>query len=134
MTQNIEWRLVKNFPNYEVSNTGIVRNIKTNKLLKPYSSGKGGYLKVKLTEGGKTTQCLAHRLVAQAFIPNPHNLPTVNHRTGIRTQNDYRSLEWASYKDQAADKIFRQFFGYEDDKPPVPKLTQVDLFMKLYFS
>ena len=61
-------------------------------IMKPFTD-KGGYLRVKLL--GKT--CKVHRLVAQAFIPNPENKPTVNHINGIKSDNRVDNLEWASH-------------------------------------
>ncbi len=56
-----------------------------------------GYVILKLSLDGVTHSKKAHRLVALAFIPNPHNKPTVNHIDGCKWNNTVNNLEWASY-------------------------------------
>lgn len=58
-----------------------------------------GYEKVALWKGDKAHTRTVHRLVAQAFVPNPNNLPTVNHINEIKTDNRASNLEWASIAD-----------------------------------
>lgn len=89
---------------YEVSNLGNIRSLKNNKihLLKPfkrgtsnkYGDGRGCYLAVRLLNNGKEQDYAVHRLVAMAFVPNPNNLPQVNHINGIRNDNRAENLEW----------------------------------------
>ena len=55
---------------------------------------KNGYQQITLDN----SQLLVHRLVAQAFIPNPNNLPCVNHKDENPFNNDFRNLEWCTYK------------------------------------
>ena len=66
------WKDVKEYQNYEVSNQGQVRNIKTKRILKP-NKKKNGYLEYRLYKSGKIYYLLAHRLVAIAFIENKKN-------------------------------------------------------------
>lgn len=89
------WKIIDGHPNYEISSLGRVRNIKTNNLLVPYNDGSG-YYRVKLD--GKNLRL--HIIVAQAFIPNPENKPTVNHIHGNKRDNRASQLEWATYSEQ----------------------------------
>lgn len=58
-----------------------------------------GYLRVNLVKDGHAKQYSVHRLVAKAFIPNPQNLPTVNHKDEDKTNNAVSNLEWLSVED-----------------------------------
>lgn len=80
---------------YEVSDCGNVRNIRTGKRLKPQKSKKG-YLRVGLYKNEKYNNFQVHRLVANAFIPNPNNLETVNHINENKEDNRVENLEWLS--------------------------------------
>lgn len=79
---------------YQVSNLGRVKNIKSGIILKP-AKNSAGYLHVHLT-GNK--HYYLHRLVALAFIPNPHNYPEVNHKDENKENNCVDNLEWADRK------------------------------------
>lgn len=83
------------FSVYEVSNLGNVRNAKTLRILSPYKI-HGEYLAIPL--GVKRKAFLVHRLVAQAFIPNPYNLPQVNHIDENKLNNNANNLEWCTCK------------------------------------
>ena len=106
-----EWKPVRNYEGlYEVSNMGRVKSLNYNKtgkerILKGVDSGIG-YLKVVLCKDGKVKQCLVHRLVAQAFLENPQNLPMINHKDEVKSNNCVQNLEWcsASYNNSYNDK------------------------------
>ena len=90
---NEEWRPIKGFEGrYEVSSLGRVRNAVTGRVLRPRPT-KRGYHRVALGAGNDR---YIHRLVAEAFIPNPHNLPQVNHIDGCKTNNIASNLEWCT--------------------------------------
>ena len=98
-----EWKNVIGYEGlYEVSNKGNVRNVRRNKLLR-LPKNYYGYIQVCLYKNGISTGFLVHRLVAQAFIHNPDNLPQVNHKDEDKTNNNVDNLEWC---DQAYNNLY----------------------------
>lgn len=91
------WKSVKNFPNYEVSNFGRVRNKQKDLMMSPTKDSSNGYLVVNLFSDSKHyKKQYVHRLVAEAFIPNRHAKRTVNHIDGNKINNALENLEWAT--------------------------------------
>ena len=88
-----QWIKIEGYDNYSVSSEGRVRNDKTGYILKPLLD-TGGYCQVKLCPNNRRVSL--HRLVANAFIPNPDNLPQVNHRNEDKTDNRVDNLEWCT--------------------------------------
>lgn len=86
---------------YLVSNLGRIKRkyMDSERILKGYEN-KVGYLVVCLSKNGKTKNFRIHRLVAEAFIPNPENKPTVNHIDEDKTNNMVSNLEWATMNEQ----------------------------------
>lgn len=82
---------------YEVSNLGRVRNKKTGRILKPFKN-TNGYFRLDLCKNGIRRAAKVHRLVAEAFIPNPQNLPCVNHKDENKINNCLDNLEWCTYE------------------------------------
>lgn len=96
---------------YEVSDTGLVRSMDrvvtlangkrrriNGKQLSPKRS-RDGYLFLSLSKNGVSKTNYLHRLVATAYIPNPNELPEVNHLDGIKTNNAVTNLDWCSHSD-----------------------------------
>jgi hypothetical protein len=63
------------------------------------SIGEHGYKYYRLSKNGKKKMFYAHRLVAEHFLPNPNNLPVVNHIDGNKLNNSVTNLEWVSYSE-----------------------------------
>ena len=94
------WKDVKDYEGlYQVSNLGRVKSVSRNKIMK-LSVKVNGYKDVSLSKGNTKKHYLVHRLVAQAFIPNPENKPTVNHIDEDKINNHVSNLEWATMKEQ----------------------------------
>ena len=100
---------------YKVSNLGKIlslnyRRTGKSKLMNPFDNGDG-YLHVVLSKNGETEKCKVHRLVAETFLPNPDNLPEVNHKDEDKTNNfvflnedgtvnkKKSNLEWKNHRD-----------------------------------
>lgn len=97
MTMKEIWKDIKGYEGkYLISNTGKVKSLTYNKLLKPVL--QNGYLYIHLCKNSKDKVYLLHRLVAQHFIPNPDNLPEVNHKDENKVNNDASNLEWCDAK------------------------------------
>lgn len=95
LSNKTEWREVKEYANYEVNQFGEIRHKKRKKVLKPRSNS-GGYQYVNFKINGKNINFAVHRIVANAFIPNPNGYTEVNHKDYDRTNNCVENLEWFS--------------------------------------
>ena len=82
---------------YAVTSCGKVWSYKTNRFLIPQANERG-YLRVTLSKNGKLKHYFVHRLVAEAYIPNPLGLPQVNHKSEEKTENYVNNLEWCDCK------------------------------------
>lgn len=97
-----EWRDIKGYEGqYQVSNQGRIKSFKlwtgsmyiNNERILKNVIYKNGYENVML----KNKHFLVHRLVAKAFVPNPNNLPIINHKDGNKANNNANNLEWCNY-------------------------------------
>ena len=105
-----EFRNIKGYENYLISNTGdIINSSRGYKGLKTHDNGKG-YIGVGLTRGGKTRRFLVHRLVAEAFLPNPEGKKTVNHINEDKANNNLENLEWATQLENIRHSVDEKYF------------------------
>jgi hypothetical protein len=106
---------------YKISDTGLVKSYGKNKhekILKPNLNHKG-YEVVHLSNPNKEgykTSCMVHRLVAEAFIPNPENKPQVNHIDGNKLNNNMKNLEWCTNLENHEHKLKNNLYP-ETHKP-----------------
>lgn len=90
------WKTIPEFENYMVSTLGRVKNANTGVILKQCDNGRG-YKHVGLyNDTVKGKSIMVHRLVANAFIPNPDNLPQINHIDENKENNSAENLEWTT--------------------------------------
>ena len=104
---NEVWNPVKGYEGlYKVSSMGRVKSLERispqghllkERILRLFKN-PSGYLYVNLNKDGKHKQARVHRLVAEAFLGNPDNLPQINHRDEVKTSNHYSNLEWCDTK------------------------------------
>ena len=140
------WKDIKDYEGlYQVSNWGRVKSLdrwvkscygskqlKKGQVLK-ICNDLNGYLFVSLCKNGKHTIYLVHRLVAEAFIPNPYNLPQVNHKDEDKQNNHYLNLEWCTHE-------YNVNYGTRNKKvaeklsKPVLQYTLDDQFVKEWKS
>jgi hypothetical protein len=94
---------IENFEDYQICETGTVYSL----VQQFYHSGtggelsvridRGGYKTVRLSNNGTTSTKLVHRLLGQSFIPNPFNLPEINHNDGNKLNIALHNLEWTTH-------------------------------------
>ena len=110
-----EWRIIKDFPNYSVSNLGNIINNKTNKLMK--LNNKGGYFHISLMNNQSKKSLKVHRLVALAFIDNSEDKPEVNHKNKNKLDNTISNLEWMTRKENNQHRSIGLIYNSNKNKP-----------------
>ncbi len=110
---------------YKVYENGEIIKLKTNTLIKQYIHKTKGYIFVSL--GSKSV--LLHRIIAKAFIPNPDNLPEVNHIDGNKANNAVSNLEWCTAKQNSQHALINGLRNNTTGKSVINILTN-----KIYTS
>jgi hypothetical protein len=90
-----KWETIKGFEDYSININGLVKNNKTDRILKPMIS-TSGYVFFHLVKDKKKYTKYLHRLIGEIFIPNPDNLPQIDHIDGNKLNNDISNLHWVS--------------------------------------
>lgn len=139
----MSWQKIKQNENYSINESGEVRNELTGKIKKPYRNKQNGYWCVDLYKDNKSTKYPIHRLLADAFIPNPQNKPTVDHKDGNRENNSLKNLRWATYSEQnsrfgvvgvRSQKVKVTHYREERNKRGGGHVRWLDVDMVLYFD
>jgi hypothetical protein len=94
-SNNTEWKIISELPQYAVNEFGEVKNIKRGNILKPRVDTRG-YLTIQFKINTITLNRTIHRLVGLAFLENINNLPEINHIDGNKLNNHISNLEWVS--------------------------------------
>ena len=106
----MELRAIPDFPHYMASSDGKVFSLYNNRFLKARVCKQTGYAQLTLCEDKVKHVVNVHRVVASAFVPNPDNLPWINHKDENKTNNAADNLEWCtpSYNNSYGNKTEKQ--------------------------
>lgn len=135
------WKDIPEYENlYQVSNLGRIKSlsryvdvregvkIHINERVKPHYINKKGYCQIGLCKDGIRKGFLVHRLVADAFIPNPQNKKTVNHINCDKSDNRIENLEWATYSENIKHAFLNNLIdnshSYDERKKPIVQLDK----------
>lgn len=124
-TEVFGWEAVKGFEAYyQVSPLGFVYSIRNKRLISPYIRPSDGYIQIEFNVNGVASKHLVHRLVAEAYIPNPDNLPCVNHKDGNKWNNQVSNLEWCTYSENMEHASKNNLLKTKGVNNPASKLTE----------
>lgn len=95
------WKIIEEFPNYSISRDGKVKHNRLNRLRNPEKTPYGYETITFKDNEGRTRQRFIHRLLAQAFIPNPENKPFIDHINRIKSDNRLENLRWVTTQENS---------------------------------
>lgn len=132
LSNKTEWREVKEYNHYEVNQFGQIRHKKRQQILRPRSNN-GGYQYVNFKINGKNTNFAVHRIVANAFIPNPNGYTEINHKDYDKTNNCVDNLEWVT-SSQNKQHAFLKEENKNSRGKSVSQFTKDGTFIKTFPS
>lgn len=128
------WKAIPNYPNYAVSNLGNIKNIKLNRLLKPFDRSRNnknislrGYMSVHLcnnTDGVDYKNHTVHSLVMTAFVGKRPHKNVINHINGIKCDNRLLNLQYCTQSYNRKEDFIRGRQSYKGEKNNLSKLTE----------
>lgn len=120
-----QWKCIPEYPNVEISDTGLVRSRRTKKLIEQRITHKGyPSVSIKNSQGIYKSR-VVHRLVAYAFIHNPLLKATVNHKDLNKTNNHISNLEWMSVKENVRHAWDSGHRGFNGQRMSGPEASEV---------
>lgn len=112
-----EYHQIKGPAGYRVNRHGTIIN-PLGSVLRPFET-KNGYMKINILKHGY----YVHRLVAEAFLPNPDGKPQVNHKDGNKTNNESGNLEWVTNSENMLDAFRKREYSRLNKKPVIEKTS-----------
>jgi hypothetical protein len=106
--------VIKGFEDYQIDRDGNVMGKRFKRFLKP--ANDKGYLMVMLMKDKKPTRCQIHRLLALQFIPNPNNLPLVDHIDRNKLNNNLENLRWVTKSQNCRNIDCKGYYWHKRDQ------------------
>ena len=126
-------KVIENFERYTINNDGVIFDTKKNRNICQWIDTVG-YYQCILYKDGKKYYKRVHRLVANAFIPNPNKLPQVNHKDGNKLNNNYLNLEWCSNSENTQHGYDNSLYKYKARCHKINVYTKQGEYLNTYKS